>query len=125
MIVARAVGRRAGDERGMVLLEAALAIPLLALVALSILGVGRLVVAELAVADAARDAALLASRGAPSGQVSQAVREQVPDAEVAVYRERATTVATVTAAAPVLPGIPRIRVTHQATAVAATEPGLP
>ena len=125
MIVARAVGRRAGDERGMVLLEAALAIPLLALVALSILGVGRLVVAELAVADAARDAALLASRGAPSAQVSQAVREQVPGAAVAVHRERATTVATVTAAAPVLPGIPRIRVTHQATAVAATEPGLP
>lgn len=122
---ARAVGRRTGDDRGMVLLEVALAVPLLALVAVTMLGVGRLVAAELLVTDAARDAALQASRGEPTEAVARAVREQLPSASVEVSRGPGTTSATVTAPAPVLPGIPALRVVHRASAVAATEPGLP
>lgn len=107
-------------DAGMVLLETALAIPLLVAIALACLGVARVAVDEIAVVAAARDAALLAARGATAEEIAAAW----PDAEVTLERRAATVVATVRTRTPVIPGWTSAGMQHRAVATAAMEPGL-
>lgn len=113
------------SQRGMVLLEAALAIPLLLVVALAGLGTARVAVGEVATVAAARDAALQAARGASTADVRALVHQRLPGAEVTITVGGTSVSARVRASSPVLPGFSSAAVQHRATAVAATEPGLP
>lgn len=107
----------------MVLLEAALAIPLLLLVVMAGLATVRLAVDELAVASAARDAAVEAARGAPSAAVADMVRRRVPGAEVAVVALGSDVRVSVAARTSVVPGVGRISIRHEASYQAVKEPG--
>lgn len=108
----------------MVLLEAAIVVPLLVVVALTCLGVARLAVDEVAVASAARDAALQAARGAANNDVAAEVARRVPGAEVFVTPSSLSVEVRVRRAALNLPGLGRPAVVHEAVAVAAREPGM-
>jgi hypothetical protein len=110
-------GRR---DAGMVLLEAALAIPLLLAIAVASLGVARVAVDEIAAVAAAREAALSAARGATAAEIAAAW----PGAEVTLERRAATVIATVRTRTPVIPGWTSAAVQHRAVATAAMEPGL-
>jgi hypothetical protein len=104
----------------MVLLETALAIPLLLAVALTCLGVARVSVDELAAIAAARDAALQAARGTPRAEITAGW----PDAEIQFDRRAGTVTATVRTVTALIPGSTTAAVQHQAVATAAIEPGL-
>ena len=109
-------------DAGMVLLEAALVIPMLVAVTLAGLGVARLAVDELAVAAAARDGALAAARGQGEAAVASLVRERVPQAAVVVRHRGDRTFVEVSAATH----LPRLAggfsVQHRAGATALREP---
>jgi Flp pilus assembly protein TadG len=104
----------------MVLLEAALAIPLLLVVALGCLGAARVATTEIAAAAAAREAALQAARGESTARIAA----RWPDADVEVDRAVDTATATVRMTSHPLPGFSPATVHHRAVAVAAIEPGL-
>ncbi len=104
----------------MVLLEAALAIPLLLAVALGCLGAARVATTEIAAVAAAREAALQAARGESTDRVAA----RWPDADVVVNRTADTVTATVRTRSHPLPGFSAAAVQHRAVAVAAVEPGL-
>jgi Flp pilus assembly protein TadG len=108
----------------MVLLEAALVLPLLLVVALAGLGVARLAVDELAVVAAARDAALAAARGEDQAAITAMVRQRLGQASVAVVDEGDRSRVDVAAATEVVPWLGGFSVRHAAAATAAREPGL-
>ncbi|MDG4795356.1 TadE family type IV pilus minor pilin [Micromonospora sp. WMMD1082] len=116
-------GRRpAGRDRGSFTAEMAAGLPALVLLLLAGLTTVNAVSTRAACLDAAREAALAASRGE---QGAAAGREHAPmGAEVTVVREgdrvRATVRAPVRALGADLPAV-----TVVATAVAAVEPGVP
>lgn len=112
-------GRRSRGDAGMVLLEAALAIPMLLLVAIACLGAARVAVDELAAVAAAREAALLAARGTAAEELAA----NWPDAEIRVQRRQGTVTVTVRSQTAVIPGLAGAGIDHLAVAVAAVEPG--
>jgi Flp pilus assembly protein TadG len=90
---ARAVGGKGGSlpprsalrsSDGMVLLETALAIPLLVAVTVALAWGISLAATSLALGDAARTAARDLARGEPSAQVLSRAQQAVPDARVSV-----------------------------------------
>lgn len=109
-------------DRGSATAELAVGLPALLLLLLAGLTAVGAVTAKLQCVDAARDAALAASRGEPG---TEAGRRAAPaGAEVTVTGSGGTVTATVRAPVPLLGGrLPGLRVT--AIAVAATEPGSP
>lgn len=112
------------SQQGMVLLEAALAMPLLLVVALAALGAARVAVDEVATVAAARDAAVQAARGSSAADVRAMIRQRLPGAEVTLTVAGASVSAQVRTSSALVPGLSPARVHHRATAVAATEPGL-
>lgn len=116
---ARRMGRR---DRGSVTAELAVGLPALVMLLLAGMTAVGAVTTKLQCVDAAREAALAASRGEPG---TPAGARLAPDgAEVSVRTEGDTVVATVRAPVPVLTGrLPGLRV--EATTVAAVEPGHP
>lgn len=119
------VGSARPSDSGMVLLETALAIPLLVAVALALLVLGRLIVTEILVTGASRDAALLAARGMPPAEVANAVQDRLPTAQIAV-EPMAEDLLSVTVSMPAgwLPRWGTLGITHEADTVAAREPGV-
>lgn len=115
--------RRTADG-GFVVLEAAMVIPLLLLVALTALGVARVALTELAVADAARDAALASARGSAGSTVAAEVRRRLPAAEVSISRDATAVLVVVTARTSPVPMLGPVSVHHRSAASAALEPGL-
>lgn len=111
------------SDAGMVLLETALAIPLLLLVALAGLGIVRLGVDELAVVAAARDGAIHVARGEGVEAVSAELRRRLPGAEVATGGSSDEVWVSVRVRTSVVPMIGVLSVGHQARATAAREPG--
>lgn len=110
-------------DRGMVLLEAALAIPLLLVVALAGLATVRLGIDELATVSAAREAAVLAARGASPAEVRGCVLARLPGAQVAQGGTVEEVWVSVTARTSVIPLIGAVSVQHEARSTAAKEPG--
>ena len=104
----------------MVLLESALVIPMLLLVAIAGLGVARVAIDELAVVAAARDGALSASRGADAEQVGSAVAQRLPTAAVALSGDHATVSVRVSMVSAPVPWF-SLRIGHSARSVAARE----
>ncbi len=111
-------------DAGMVLLETALAVPLLLALALAGLGVGRAAVDELAVVAAARDAAMQVARGTAAEEARAQVRGRVPGAEVSIGGSGSHVRVEVELRASLVPGIGAVAVTHRARAIAMREPGL-
>jgi len=111
-----------GSDRGSVTAELAVGLPaLLVLLFAGLTAIGA-VTTQLRCVDAARDAALAASRGESGSEAGQ--RAAPAGAEVTVTAADGTVTATVRAPVPLLGGpLPRLRV--GATAVAAVEPGSP
>ena len=114
-------GGRAGAERGSATAELAVGLPaVLLLLFLGLTAVGA-VTTKLECVDAARQAALAASRGESGPQAGQ--RAAPAGAEVSVVVEGDIVVATVRAPVPLLGArLPAISVAE--TAVAAREPGV-
>lgn len=120
--------RRGRGDDGMVTAEAALVIPVLLAVTLTLawaIGVGA---AQVKLIDAAREGARLAARGEPQDVVDAAVRRAGPDgAHVEISRSGGTVsvrvVAEVRPGLPVLGDLPGISL--QSQAVAADEAGPP
>lgn len=104
----------------MVLLESALAIPLLLLVALIGLGVARAAVEEVLVVSAARDGALAAARGASSGEVVADLTSRLPEARVRVQGDADTVTVLVERRTRPLPWL-GFGLDHRAASVAARE----
>ncbi|SDZ35579.1 TadE-like protein [Micromonospora pattaloongensis] len=116
-------GRRlAGRDRGSFTAELAAGLPALVLLLLAGLTAVNAVTTKAQCVDAAREAALAASRGAPGSAAGQ--RAAPPGASVSVTVDgdvvRATVRAPVRALGARLP-----RLTVEAVAVAAVEPGTP
>lgn len=114
---------RGGGDAGMVLLETALAIPLLILVALAGLATVRLGVDELATVAAARDGAVQAARGAGTVAVTASVQRRLPGARVATGSTGDDVWVSVTARTSVVPMVAALSVEHHAMSVAVREPG--
>ncbi|MGC5051081.1 TadE family type IV pilus minor pilin [Micromonospora sp. DT48] len=114
--------RRADRDRGSFTAEMAAGLPALVLLLLTGLTTINAVSTKAACLDAAREAALAASRGQPG--VAAGGRHAPPGAEVVVVNDgehvRATVRASVRALGADLPAISVV-----ATAVAAVEPGVP
>lgn len=115
-------GRR-GDQRGSVTLELAAALPVLMLLLAVAVGSVRLVTAELACTDAAREAARTLARGEPPERARRLAGSVAPaGAAVRLTIAGDLTVAVVAArvrmAGPLLPAV-----TVTGRAVAAQEPG--
>lgn len=106
----------------MVLLEAALAVPLLLVLAIAGLGLVRLGIGELAVVAAARDAAVLAGRHAGEADILARVHQSLPSARVQVQtgEEQVRVVVRDATRLPVLLG--SVRVEHTASFSAVREP---
>ena len=97
-------GRRARDpQRGSVLLETAIAIPLLIAVALALAWALSLGSPAMGLADAARHAAREIARGVPAADAVAAAQGAAPDAVIRVVAEGSmvTVVAETTVTAPV------------------------
>lgn len=115
-------GRR-GDQRGSVTLELAAALPVLVVLLAVAVGSVRVVTAELACTDAAREAARTLARGEPPARARQLAGSVAPpgaavqltvDGDLAI----AVVAARVRTAGPLLPAV-----TVTGRAVAAQEPG--
>ena len=108
----------------MVLLEAALAVPLLLLIAIAGLGVVRLGIGEFAVVAAARDAAVLAGRDARPGDIRAQVHRSSPTAEVQIEaaEDQVRVVVRDTTQLPIMRGL--LQVEHVASFSAVREPGI-
>ncbi len=119
----RPLGRFLRRDCGMVVLEAALVIPLLMAVSLAGLCVARTAIDEVAVVGAARDGALAAGRGAAEAEVVADVRRRLPDAAVLVTWDPTSVTVQVRRHASVIPGFGRLSVDHQAASVAPRERG--
>lgn len=111
---------RSGSDSGVVIVETALVVPLLLAIALASLGVGRLVVTELAVTDCARDAALAAARGTDPRRTATC---RLPSAAIVVDRGGGQVQVAVSAVSAPLPVLGGLSVRHTARATAALEPG--
>ncbi len=97
----RSVGRRAVavpplDERGMVLLETALAIPVLMAVAVALSWGLSLAATSAALGDAARTAARALARGEATANVLERARAEVPGAEIGLETGAESAVVVVT-----------------------------
>lgn len=117
-------GRRAtgGGDRGSATAELAVGLPVVVLLLLAGLTAVGAVTTRMECVNAAREAALAASRGEPGAQAGH--RAAPPGAEVAVSVEGDTVVVTVRAPVPLL-GARLAAISVDATAVAASEPGSP
>ncbi len=118
MMVRRVRRRLPADERGMVTVEAAIA--LASIVVMVVIGVVAVaaVAAHVRCIDAAREAARIAAQG-DSVRAEQVAREVGPDgASVSIRTEGELIVARVRVDVPLLPGVE-----VGAQAVAAVEPG--
>jgi hypothetical protein len=102
-------GQRAASARGSVLLETALAIPMLMAVAVALLWCIGIATTALALGDAARTAARSAARGEAWGDVAARAEASVPGARIrtedTVDGLRVVMEKQVTAPVPVLAGI--------------------
>ncbi|MFY1673641.1 TadE family type IV pilus minor pilin [Plantactinospora sp. WMMB334] len=112
----------AGRDRGSFTAELAAGLPALLLLMLAGLTAVNAVIVKGQCVDAAREAALAASRGAPGVQAG--IRAAPPGAVVSVAVSGDRVVATVRAPVRAL-GARLPRLTVSATAVAAVEPGAP
>ena len=102
---ARLVVRLGSSQRGMVTVETALAIPALLLAGLLAMGLSALVGAQIACADAARDAALAIARDMPDAHAAAAVRALAPQgAELSISRQPSLVEVTVRAQVRPAPG---------------------
>jgi len=113
-------------QRGMVTVEAAIAIPALLVVGLLAAWMPALVAAQTACADAAREAALLAARGGTRAEVQALVTTLAPDgAGWRLDTASGTVTADVTASIPLGSGplVGRMAIPLSGHAVAAREPG--
>ena len=86
-----------GSDRGAVTAETALALPALAVVVATIVGLGHVGVAQLRCVDAARVAARLAARGEPAGVVRGRAAAAAPDGAVVQVSTAAQVTVVVTA----------------------------
>jgi len=115
-------GRPVGRDRGSFTAEMAAGLPALLLLLLAGLTAVSAVTTKSQCVDAAREAALAASRGAPGVPAGTAAAPRGAEVSVIVRGDRvqATVRAPVRALGAGLPGL-----TVSATAVAAVEPGVP
>lgn len=107
----------------MVILETALGIGVLAVVAVILLSATKVGLGELSVVAAARDAALQAARGHPAAAVAADVARRLPDARVAVRSEAGSVTVTVSRPWGSLPLVGALAPSHRASATARIEPG--
>lgn len=122
MSARRLIGRTCGGDRGSFTAELAAGLPALLLLLLGGLTAVSAATTQATCLDAAREAALAASRGASGREAGARVAPAEADISVVVGHD----LVTVTVRAPVRAlgaNLPRITVT--ATAVAAVEPGAP
>ncbi len=107
-------------DGGTVTAEAALALPAVVLVLATVVGVGRVVTAQIQCVDGARAAARSAARGEPAGRVlAAAATAGPPGAQVQIAAGPAASTVTVrvhTRLALPLPGGPHLDVEGSATA---------
>jgi hypothetical protein len=109
-----ATPRRAG--RGSVTAELALALPVVVLALSVLIGVGRVVAAELQCIDAARAGARWAARGESGGAIAEVARQFGPQGAQVVVSGGGRTVEVVVSATVRLPGTgwPTLRVSGHA-----------
>jgi len=117
--------RSGGADRGSVTAELALALPVVVLLLTVLVGVGRVVTAQIQCVDGARAAARLAARGESSGRVRAAATTAGPaGAEVHLARDPAgSTVTVVVRTRLALPLSGGLRVSVEGKASADLEPG--
>ncbi|TDB74800.1 TadE family type IV pilus minor pilin [Micromonospora sp. KC723] len=116
------VRRRAGRDRGSFTAELAAGLPALLLLLLTGVTAVEAVTTRAACLDAAREAALAASRGSDGVTAGSRIAPPAATVSVSVDTDRVT----VTVRAPVRALGARLpRLTVEATAVAAVEPGVP
>jgi Flp pilus assembly protein TadG len=112
--------RSGGVDRGSVTAEIALALPALVLLLTVVVGVGRVVTAQIQCVDGARAAARLAARGEPSGRVRTAATTAGPaGAQVHLARDPAGSTVTVVVRTRLVlpvPGGPQVGVEGRASA---------
>jgi hypothetical protein len=108
----------------MVILETALGIGVLAVVAVVLLSAARIGLGELAVATAARDAGLQAARGADPRAVASAVERRLPGASVTFAAGDGQITVAVVRPWGGLPLIGRLGPAHRALVTVPTEPGI-
>jgi hypothetical protein len=107
----------------MVILETALGIGVLMVVAVVLLSGTRIGIGEVAVVSAARDAALAASRGA-GPEAAEAIRRRMPGASIRFSAAAGEVTATVEQPWGALPVIGSLGSWHRASATARIEPGV-
>ena len=96
--VARRRSAGGSDERGSVTAEAAIVLPLMAAVALCLIWVITIGIAQIQVVDAARDAARAVARGESHAEATDAARATAPEgADVVVTTADGTATVTVSA----------------------------
>jgi hypothetical protein len=112
-----------GRDRGMVILETALGIGVLMVVAVVLLSGTRIGIGEIAVVSAARDAALAASRGA-GAEAAAAIHRRLPGASIRFTASAGEVTATVEQPWGAVPVLGSMGSWHRASATARLEPGL-
>jgi Flp pilus assembly protein TadG len=108
------------SERGSVLFETALAIPMLVAVCATLLGILGVGLTSIALGDTARDAARKAARGDSLTEITTAAQQASPNAQVSV-QANGTLITIDLEQTLALPGLPGLSWTVHRSATAALE----